>query len=43
MTKPASRRRFLQDTALVAAGSVLGASSAQTEDLAWHKCKTRRP
>ena len=33
MRKPASRRRFLQDTALVAAGSVLGASSAQTDEL----------
>jgi L-asparaginase len=33
MRKPASRRRFLQDTALVAAGSVLGAGSAQTDEL----------
>ena len=33
MRKPASRRRFLQDTALVAAGSVLWASSAQTDEL----------
>ena len=33
MGKPASRRRFLQDTAPVAAGSVLGASSAQTDEL----------
>jgi L-asparaginase len=33
MRKPASRRRFLQDTALVAAGGVLGAGSAQTEEL----------
>jgi L-asparaginase len=33
MRKPASRRRFLKDTALAAAGTVLGASSAQTDEL----------
>jgi L-asparaginase len=33
MRKPESRRRFLQDTALVAAGSVLGPSSAKTDEL----------
>jgi L-asparaginase/Glu-tRNA(Gln) amidotransferase subunit D len=33
MRKSASRRRFLRDTALAAAGSVLGANSAQTDEL----------
>jgi hypothetical protein len=33
MRKPASRRRFLQDTALAAAGSVLATSSAHADEL----------
>jgi L-asparaginase len=33
MRKPASRRRFLQNTALAAAGSVLAASSARADEL----------
>lgn len=32
MRKPASRRRFLRDTALAAAGSVLGTSSAHADE-----------
>src|SRR5580704_12272854 len=33
MRKPASRRRFLKDTALAAAGTVLGASAAHADEL----------